>query len=146
MSTPRRRLAPVDERGKLEVFAREIEAWNSGDLELVMAELTEDHEWDLTRSGIPAEKEVHCGHAAYLAFARRWRDALGATQLKIVEAKELPDGRLFTRLLHTGTGARSGASVERATVQILSFEDGKVARTVVYGDLNEGRAAGGLRA
>jgi ketosteroid isomerase-like protein len=75
---------------------------------------------------------------------RRWRDALGATQLKIVEAKELPDGRLFTGLLHTGTGARSGVSVERTTVQILSFEDGKVARTVVYGDLNEGRAAGGL--
>jgi hypothetical protein len=72
------------------------------------------------------------------------RDALGPTQLKIVEAKELPDGRLFTRLLHTGTGARSGASVERTTVQILSFEDGMVARTVVFGDLNEGRAAGGL--
>jgi ketosteroid isomerase-like protein len=134
----------VDERSKLEVFAREIEAWNSGDLELVTAGLTECHEWDLTRSGIPAEKEVHWGRAAYLAFARRWRDALGATQLKIVEAKELPDGRLFTRLLHTGTGARSGVSVERTTVQILSFKDGKVARTVVYGDLNEGRAAGGL--
>jgi hypothetical protein len=58
--------------------------------------------------------------------------------------EELPDGRLFTRLLHAGTGARSGVSVERTTVQILSFEDGKVARTVVYGDLNEGRAAGGL--
>jgi hypothetical protein len=35
-------------------------------------------------------------------------------------------------------------SVGRATVQILSFEDGKVARTVVYGDLDEGRAASGL--
>jgi len=61
----------VDERRKLEVFARGIEAWNRGDLELVTAELTEDHEWDLTRSGIPGEKEVHRGHAAYLAFARR---------------------------------------------------------------------------
>lgn len=29
----------MDERGKLEVFAREIEAWNEGDLDLVMAEL-----------------------------------------------------------------------------------------------------------
>jgi ketosteroid isomerase-like protein len=134
----------VDERGKLEVLAREIEAWNHGDLGLVMAELTADHQWDLTRSGIPAEKGVHCGHAPCLAFARRWRNALGATQLKIVEAKELPDGRLFTTLLHTGTGVRSGASVERTTVQLLDFEDGKVARTVVYGDLDEGRAAGGL--
>ena len=68
----------------------------------------------------------------------------GTPWVRPVEAKELPDGRLFTRLLHTGTGARSGASVERTTVQILSFEDGKVARTVVYGDLNEGRAAGDL--
>jgi hypothetical protein len=40
-----------------------------------------------------------------------------------------------------GTGARSGVSVERTTAQMLSFEDGKVARTVVN---NEGRAAGGL--
>lgn len=134
----------MSERGKHEVFAREIDAWNRGDLDLVMAELTEDHEWDLTRSDIPGEKEVHCGHAAYLAFARRWRNVLGATQLEIVDAKELPDGRLFTILLHTGTGARSGVSVERTTVQILSFDNGKVARTVVYGDLDEGRAAGGL--
>jgi len=69
---------------------------------------------------------------------------LGATQLEVLEAKELPDGRLFTRLLHRGTGARSGASVVRKTVQLLDFEDGKVARTVVYGDLDEGRAAGVL--
>jgi ketosteroid isomerase-like protein len=134
----------VDERGKLEVFARGVEAWNRGELELVTTELTKDHEWDLTRSGIPAEKEVHRGHAAYLAFARRWRDALGATKLKILEARELPDGRLFTTLSHAGTGTRSGAPVARETVQILSFEDGKVARTVVFGDLDEGRAAGGL--
>lgn len=93
----------------------------------------------------PAEKEVHCGHAADLAFARRWRNALAATQLKIVEAKELPDGRLFTTLLHTGPGVRSGASVERTTVLLLDFEDGKVARTVVYGDLDEGHAAGASR-
>ncbi len=135
----------MDERGKLEVFAREIDAWNKGDLDLVLAELAVDHEWDLTRSAIPGEKEAHHGHAAYLAFARRWRDALGPTQLEIAEAKELPDGRLFTRLVHTGVGARSGASVQRTTVQILSFDDDKVARTVVYGDLSEGRAAAGLQ-
>jgi hypothetical protein len=84
----------------------EYGARNSGDLELVMAELTEDHEWDLTRSGIPGERP-------------NWRSSRRRS-------------------------SRSGASAERTTVQILSFEDGKVARTVVYGDLNEGRAAGGL--
>jgi ketosteroid isomerase-like protein len=65
----------VDERSKIDVFKREIAAWNRGDLGGVIAELGEDHEWDLTRSDIPGETEVHRGHDAYLGFARRCRDA-----------------------------------------------------------------------
>ena len=96
--------------------------------------------------GHPGEKEVHRGHDAYLGFARRWREALGSTQLEMVEVKELPDGRLFTVLKHSGTGTHSGAEVGRRTVQLLSFRDDKVTRTEVYGNLSEGRAAAGLGA
>src|SRR3954468_10085620 len=67
-----------------------------------------------------------------------------ATQLEIVEVKELPDGRLFTVLEHSGAGTHSGAEVERRTVQLLSFKGDKVTRTEVYGDLSQGRAAAGL--
>ena len=131
----------MDERGKISVLEREIAAWNRGDLAGVIAELGEDHEWDLTRSDIPGEKEVHRGHGAYLGFARRWREALGSTQLEIVEVKELPDCRLLAVLKHSGTGAHSGAGVERKTLQLLSFRGDKVTRTEVYGDLSQGRAA-----
>jgi ketosteroid isomerase-like protein len=134
----------VDERGKIGVFEREIAAWNRGDLGAVIAELDGDHEWDVTRSDIPGEKDVHRGRDAYLGFARRWREALGSTQLEIVEVKELPDGRLFTVLKHSGAGTHSGAEVERRTVQLLSFKGDKVTRTEVYGDLSQGRAAAGL--
>ena len=134
----------MDERDKIGVFEREIAAWNRGDLGGVIAELDPDHEWDLRRSDIPGEKEIHRGHDAYLGFAQRWRAALGSTQLEIVEVKELPDGRLFTVLKHSGTGTHSGAEVERRTVQLLSFKDDKVTRTEVYGDLSQGRAAAGL--
>ena len=65
-------------------------------------------------------------------------------QLEIVEVKELPDGRLFTVLKHSGAGTHSGAAVERRTVQLLSFKGDKVARTEVYGDLSQGHAAAGL--
>ena len=58
--------------------------------------------------------------------------------------KELPDGRLFTVLKHSGTGASSGAQVERQSVQLLSFRGDKVASTEVYGDLSQGCAAAGL--
>jgi ketosteroid isomerase-like protein len=134
----------VEERGKIGVFEREIAAWNRGDLGGVIAELDGEHEWDVTRSDIPGEEEVHRGHDAYLGFARRWREALGSTQLEIVEVKELPDGRLFTVLEHSGAGTHSGAEVERRTVQLLSFKGDKVTRTEVYGDLSQGRAAAGL--
>ena len=110
----------------------------------MIAELDGDHEWDLTRSNIAGEKEVHRGHDAYRGFARRWREALGSTQLEIVEARELPEGRLFTVLKHSGAGTHSGAEVERGTVQLLSFKADKVTRTEVHGDLSEGRAAAGL--
>ena len=126
------------------MLEREIAAWNSGDLGGVIAELDGDHEWDVTRSDIPGEKDVHRGHDAYLGFAQRWREALGSTQLEIVEAKELPDGRLFTVVKHSGAGTHSGAEVERRTVQLLSFKGEKLTRTEVYGDLSQGRAAGGL--
>jgi ketosteroid isomerase-like protein len=134
----------VEERGKIGVFEREIAAWNRGDLGAVIAELDGDHEWDVTRSDIPGEEEVHRGHDAYLGFAQRWREALGSTQLEIVEVKELPDGRLFTVLEHSGAGTHSGAEVARKTVQLLSFKGDKVTRTEVYGDLSQGRAAAGL--
>ena len=134
----------MDEQGKREVIEREIAAWNRGDLNAVIAELDRDHEWDLMRSGIPGEVEVHRGHDAYLRFARRWREGLGSTQLEIVEARELPDGRLFTVLEHSGTGQRSGADVQRQTVQLLSFRAGRISRTEVFGDQREGTAAAGL--
>ena len=51
----------MDERDKVGVFEREIAAWNRGDLGGVIAELDPDHEWELTRSGIPGEKKVHRG-------------------------------------------------------------------------------------
>ena len=130
----------------MEVIERGIAAWNRGDLNAVIAELDEDHEWDLTRSDIPGEIEVYRGHDAYLRFAQRWREQLGSTQLEIVEARELSDGRLFTVLDHAGTGARSGAAVQRQTVQLLSFQGDKVTRTEVYGDHGEGTAAAGLGA
>jgi ketosteroid isomerase-like protein len=134
----------VDERGEIEVVERAVAAWNSGDLGGVVADITEDHEWDLTHSDIPGEAEVHRGPDAYLRFAQRWREALGPTQLEVEETKKLPDGRLFVLIKQSGTGVRSGAGTDLHYVQILSFEGGKVARTEVFTDRRKGRAAAGL--
>jgi ketosteroid isomerase-like protein len=136
----------MDEKGKIEAFQRALDAWNRGELTGVTAEFSEDHEWDLSSSGIPGETEVLRGHEEYLRFAERWRDMLGPTQVQTEEARELDDGRLYVLIRQSGTGASSGAEVELHYVQIITFEDAKATRTEVYLDLQTARAAAGLDA
>jgi ketosteroid isomerase-like protein len=131
----------VNEKGKIEVFERGLDSWNRGELTGVTAELSEDHEWDLSSADIPGETGVLRGHEEYLRFAGRWRDMLGPTQLQTVEARELDDGRLFVVIRQSGTGASSGADVEIDYVQIVTFEDDTATRTEVYTDVQRARAA-----
>ncbi len=77
----------MDEAGKIEVFERALDAWNRGELTGVTAELSEDHEWDLSSADIPGEIGTLHGHEEYLRFAGRWRDMLGPTQLELEEAR-----------------------------------------------------------
>jgi ketosteroid isomerase-like protein len=134
----------VDEKGKVEVFERALDAWNRGELTGVTATFSDDHEWDLSSSGIPGETGIHHGHGEYLQFAGRWRDMLGPTQLQTEEVTELPDGRLFAVIRQSGTGASSGADVVLHYAQIITFEDEKATRTEVYADLQRARTAAGL--
>jgi ketosteroid isomerase-like protein len=134
----------VDERGKIELAKRALVAWNRGDLDTVISKASEDLEWDLTRSDIPGESKLHRGPDAYLRFARRWREALGPTQVELEEAKELPDGRLFALIKQSGTGTRSGVDVDIHYVQIYTFASDKIARVEVFTDQRKGRAAAGL--
>jgi ketosteroid isomerase-like protein len=134
----------MDQAGKIEVFERALDAWNRGELTGVTAELSEDHEWDLSSADIPGEIRIARGHEEYLGFAERWRDMLGPTQVQIAEAMELDDGRLFLLLRQSGTGASSGADVEIDYVQIITFEGEKATRTEVYTDPQKARAAAGL--
>ena len=130
--------------GPAEIVARALDAWNRGELTELTGWLAEDHEWDLTRSYIPGENQVYRGREAYLGFARRWREALGPSQLELEEVRELPDGRLFTLIRQTATGVQSGASVDLRYVQISTFAGAEITRTEVFGDHREGRAAAGL--
>jgi ketosteroid isomerase-like protein len=134
----------MDEKGKIEVFKRALDAWNRGELTRVTAELSKDHEWDLSGADIPGETGIVRGHEGYLGFARRWREVLGPTQVQIEDAKELDDGRLFVLIRQSGTGASSGADVEIDYVQIVTFESDKATRTEVYTDVQRARAAANL--
>ena len=134
----------MDEQGKIDLFKRMIVAWNAGDLDKVAAEFSDDFEWDLRRSDIPGEMQLHRGRDAYVRFARRWQDTLGPTQVELEEAIELPDGRLYLLIQQSGTGARSGANVDIHYVQIHAFEGAQTTGAEVFTDQRKGRVAAGL--
>jgi ketosteroid isomerase-like protein len=135
----------MEEREKVEVFERVVIAWNSGDLDGVVAELTPDFEWDCTHSGIPGLSEVYRGHEEYLQFAKSWRETLGPTQLMLEEARELDDGRLYVGVHQTATGPQSGVDVEIHFAQILEFDGDKTSRAELFGSRDEGKLAAGLK-
>ena len=132
----------MEEREKLEFFERALAAWNKGEIDEVLAESTEDFEWDLSRSDIPGLQRIYRGREEYLEFAQSWREAMGATQVEIEEARELDDGRLYVQLLQTATGELSGVPVDIHYVQ--SFDGSRANRGEVFTDPRKARAAAGL--
>jgi ketosteroid isomerase-like protein len=135
---------PMDEKAKVAVFERVADAWNRGDFEAMLDLIVADFEWDCRPSHIPGLSELYRGHDGYLDFVRSWRETLGPTQIEVLEARELDDGRFYTLIRQTATGPRSGVEVELEYVQLSEFEGTKVSRSAVYGDRQEGRAAAGL--
>jgi ketosteroid isomerase-like protein len=129
---------------KIALFERVVAAWNQGDLEGVIAEVTPDFEWDCTRSEIPGLSDVYRGREGYLEFAKTWRETLGETQLMLEEARELDDGRLYIGVYQRATGPQSGVDVELHYAQILEFDGGRVSRSELFGSVPEARAAVGL--
>lgn len=134
----------MEAREKVELYERVILGWNSGDFDLILAQLTPDFEWDCTDSGIPGLSDVYRGHEEYLRFTTSWREALGQSKLELEEARELDDGRLYVGVYQTAIGPQSGVNVDLHFAQILEFEGEKASRSQLFGRVQDGRAAAGL--
>lgn len=129
----------------LEAAERAVDAWNRSDLDGLLAELTEHVEWDMSHSDVPGEDGVYHGHDGYAEWWTVWRGTFGPTRSEIVEARALPDGRLFTAIRNSGSGELSGALVAVDYVQINTFDgSGRSSRVEVFADEARGRAAAGL--
>jgi ketosteroid isomerase-like protein len=134
----------VEEREKLKLTERIMAAWNRGHLEDIVAVVTPDFEWDMTRSGIPGLAQIYRGRDGYLEWAESWRETMGPTQVEIEEMKVLADGRVYGLMRQAGTAPQSGVDVEVEYVQLFEFKDGKLSRAGTYLDRDEARRAAGL--
>jgi ketosteroid isomerase-like protein len=93
---------------------------------------------------VPGELVTYHGREGFIDFASRWQEMLGPTPVKLEEAQELADGRLFVVYRQRGTGASSGAGVDVDIVQIHSFDGNLTTGAETFLDASKGRAAAGL--
>ena len=92
-----------------------------------------------------ADSQTYRGHEGVVASWERWLDGFdqyGAVLERVVDCGD----RVFVASRETGRGAISGAKVDAALYQVLTFREGKVLRYEEFHDEEDAlRAAGHSR-
>jgi ketosteroid isomerase-like protein len=122
-------------QGNAEIVRAGFEASSRGDIDAVAALLAEDVYWGAEGGGGCQDREQ----------TLRWmREGIArGIRVDLVEARELPDGRVLL-LLQRRTSPEAEAAPPPPHGQILSFRDGKIAEMVVYPTAEEALSAAGL--
>ena len=112
------------------------EAWNRGDLEPFLNDVSPDFEWVAAREHPDAI--TNRGVDATAAYLRDWLETMPDLKVEVEELVEAGD-QVLAVLQLTGTGAGSGALTEVRMATITTFRDGTPVRTVEYLDPAEAR-------
>jgi ketosteroid isomerase-like protein len=126
----------------VELARSSVEAASKRDLDAVMAFYTADAVWDSSPMGIGTFE----GQAAIRGFWEDWLSSYEDWELQVVEAKDLGNGVTWGVLLQKGRLAGSSGEIELRYAAVSEWEDGKIARTTNYTDIDEARACGERRA
>jgi ketosteroid isomerase-like protein len=121
-----------------------IDAVNRGDLDAFLARVRPDVVWD-DREGWPGIKGVYRGPDGVRDWWDRFLEVWESVAIEIEEIREGPDGRVFLQVSGAFRGGASGASAEVRAWEVLSLEDGQVARRKLLWTREEALDAAGLR-
>ena len=114
-----------------------IEAVNRRDYDEAVALFSSDGVWDLSGLGLG----VFAGHEAIRRFFEEWIEAYEDYGVALEEFSDLEAGvTLFVALQH-GTPAGSTGVVELRYATVSTWVEGSIARSTIYTDIDEGRAA-----
>jgi ketosteroid isomerase-like protein len=90
-----------------------------------------------------ADSQTYRGHQGVLESWQRWLDGFdqyGGVMERVIDCGD----RVFVSSRETGRGTISGATVDAATYQVLTFRDGKILRYQEFYDEADARRAAGL--
>ena len=116
---------------------RAFDAGNSGDIDAVVAFQAPDSVWDLSDLGLG----VFEGAAAIRGWLEDWFEAWADLRLDVGEMVDFGQGVVFASVLEGGRPAQGGGHVEQQRWWAILGENGKIARTIIYADIDEARAA-----
>ena len=128
-------------RENVEVVRAGFEAWNSGDMDAMLAVLHADFEY-VTSGLFPGLAPVYRGHEGFRDFWRDFRETWDWLNIEIDEAQDADDRVVVLFTFHARS--RDGLEVHRRFGNVWTFRDGFVSRCVAYGDWDEALEAAGL--
>jgi ketosteroid isomerase-like protein len=115
--------------------------WHERDLERAMGGFDPNFEWIVP--GHP-EGTLRLGPEGVIAFFREWLEPWEDVQVEW-ELHPVDDERVLAVTVQRARGRGSGVPVELRFAQLWTVRDGRAVRMVLFGDVDKGFEAAGLR-
>ena len=126
----------------LKVVHRLKEAWNRGDLELILSMFDRDCEVIFPPEA-PEPGPFH-GRAEFRGWVEAFLAAWDSHHAEVVETIEVGDSVLV--VLHlVGRGVGSGIELDETDAHVFTFRGGRIARWRAFNERHEALEAAGLR-
>ena len=130
-------------QANVEIMRRAYDAFNRGDLDLVVSEFWDRQiEWQTSREDPDAA--THRGREGVRRYVERWLDSFEGLHADVEEYTEAAGDRVFTWSRWTGRGRGSGIDAEWWLATVFTLREGRVIRAEEYFDRTEALRAVGL--
>jgi ketosteroid isomerase-like protein len=129
-------------RENVEVVRRVYQAYNEGDMDAMLAELSADIEY-VSTGAFPGLEPVYEGHDAWRRFWREFRGAWDSLTIRLDELHDCGD-RVATTFTFDARG-RDGVRVTRRFGNVITLRSGRVCRIEAFANPAEALEAVGLR-
>ncbi len=129
-------------RENVEVVRRMYDAYNQGDMDAMLAGLSDDIEY-VSTGAFPGLEPVYEGHEGWQRFWREFRGTWNSLTIRLDELHDCGD-RVATIFTFDARG-RDGVRVTRQFGNVFTLRSGRVCRIEAFGDAAEALEAVGLR-
>jgi ketosteroid isomerase-like protein len=126
----------------IEVVQRLVDAFNSGDIDGILALTHPDFEVEVPPE-LSAEPDVYIGHAGMRRYWESFHDALDEVRFDLEEYWEL-DGAVVVALRVSAKGRRTAIAIEQRNAGVWRTRDGKALQANIFASLADALHSVGL--